>query len=648
MALEELVKLIKEAPISSIIGNYFPLVKKGTSLLCKCPFHNDRNPSLNVNDSKGLFMCFACQTGGDAIHFVQKHKHYEFKEALREIAQILNLDFESFDKKRSVDPKREMAYKIMTRSSSVFRKQAQTQGKEQFKNFLSQRGLTEEAAEKFQLGIALREGVTPYLNSLKDPEIRRSALEIAKTIGVIKPDKRGGTGHYDTFRHRIVFPIWDQFGQVIAFTSRSLSSENMPKYLNSPESFIFSKKHTLYGLHLAKSSIRSDGELLLVEGNMDVIALHQNGFTNAVGIMGTSFNETTLTLVKSLAKTVYLCLDNDTAGQEATRKAAELLVENQVKTLFVDLEPAKDPDDFLLQHGPLEFKERLNSARNVLDVLIEKVIPKEIPDSLDRRLEILHKVFEVLSPLGESLEVSERIANIIPILQLRSNPEQFFKVYQEFLKEKKEKAAKGPSTKEQTQYNSEKLSSLSELKNTLSEEIDLPKTEKKLSQAPMTNGEKLLIQECLRHPSILDHPKMIEILDLIGNSEVKRVIADFLRLSSEIELSEFTKTAGAIVSESNYGNDIKNCVSLVLFQTEKQAELPKGKIDQLVLDIRVAVELDLLKQKRKELKLLQEQSPNEQEVRELLKTIHDIQIQLHDLIKNKGRPPLKGKPDVVR
>jgi DNA primase len=646
MALEELVKLIKEAPISTIIGNYLPLVRKGTSILCKCPFHNDSNPSLNINDKKGLFMCFACQTGGDSISFVQKYKTLDFKEALREMAQILNLDFESFDQKRSVDPKREMAYKIMTRATALFRRQAQQQGKEIFQQFLKTRGLKEEVAEQFQLGLALKEGVAAYLNSLRDPDVKRNAVEVAKTIGIIKPDKHGGSGHYDTFRHRIVFPIWDQYGQVIAFTSRSLTAENMPKYLNSPESFIFSKKHTLYGLHLAKNSIRSQGEVLLVEGNMDVISLHQNGFTNAVGIMGTSFNETTLTMVKSLAKTVYLCLDNDTAGQEATRKAAELMIQNQIKTLFVDLSPAKDPDDFMLQLGPIEFKERINRARNILDVLIERIIPTEIPESLDRRLEVLNKIFEILAPLGESLEVSERIANLIPTLHLRSTTEQIFQVYLDFLKSRNDRITKSPREVTSVESNSDKLSSIIMLENKALAETPVSIDEKKLLLEPMTNGEKLLIQECLRHPSILDHGKMIEILDLIGNSEVKRVVEDFLRLTSEIELSEFTKTAGTIISEGNYSKEIKNCVALVLFQTEKQVELPKGKSDQLVLDVRIAIEKDLLKRKRQELKKLQEQSANEHEVRGLLKTIHDIQIQLHDLIKNKGRQPLKGRPDV--
>src|SRR5210317_98865 len=209
MALDELKNIIKETPISQIIGHYLPLVRRGNQTLAKCPFHDDKHPSLNVNDSKQMFMCFACNTGGDAISFVENYRHINYVESLEEIAKLLGLDFESYQEKTHVSPRLETARKILKVANKIYQQLEQVSA---YKNFLDSRKISSENAHKFQLGYSPGNNIlSNYLGSIKDDEDRKQAIEVALEVGIIKKDQKGG--HYDTFRDRIMFPIWDLYGK---------------------------------------------------------------------------------------------------------------------------------------------------------------------------------------------------------------------------------------------------------------------------------------------------------------------------------------------------------------------------------------------------------------------------------------------------
>ena len=238
MALSDLKDIIKETPLSQIIGGYIPLKIKGNVIEGICPFHPDHHPSLKVNDQKKLFMCFACQTGGDAITFVQKFRGIGFVDALKEIAGLLSLDFKSFEEEKKLSPKIEMAKKLLSRAVKIFIKSSHPA----FENFLKNRNLDRDTVDKFQIGFAPGNNVLyHYLQTIKDPKEKEFAIEVAVEIGLLKKEPN----FYDTFRDRVMFPIWDRNGNVVGFTSRALFDYQKAKYMNSPASLIFDKKNIL-------------------------------------------------------------------------------------------------------------------------------------------------------------------------------------------------------------------------------------------------------------------------------------------------------------------------------------------------------------------------------------------------------------------
>ena len=314
-------RIVDEVLISTVVGQYIPITRKGTSTLAVCPFHDDHKPSMNVTDDRKYFKCFACGEGGNAIDFVMKYKNLDFKDALKEISQQNGIRFEDYITQKTKSPRAKMAEKILTRATSVYQKMAETKKFPAFENFLVTRKLSHEISSTYNLGFAPKyNAITEYLLSITNQADRDLALSVATEIGLIRENsaenqqKSGYKSHYDTFRERIIFPIWDHFGQVIGYTSRRIHEYQKAKYMNSKESFVFNKSMILYGLHLAKNHIREKDSVLLVEGNMDQMTLFNKGFKNSVAIQGIAISEHSIRTLKSLTKNFYLTLDNDAGG----------------------------------------------------------------------------------------------------------------------------------------------------------------------------------------------------------------------------------------------------------------------------------------------------------------------------------------------
>ncbi|MGK0367732.1 MAG: DNA primase, partial [Thermoproteota archaeon] len=317
MSFNEVIDQIKQYPISDLIGNYIAVKKVGSGHEAMCPFHGDSNPSLKISDSKKLYKCFACGASGDHISFVQNFKSIEFIDAIKEIAGQFNISTDSLDQNKNKDPKLEMAQRVLTSANKLYKKYAQTSHKKDYDEFIKNRGLTEELALDFNIGFAPKGNVfLEYLQTIpgKDKEF---AMQVAQDIGIIK---KGQNGLYDAFRSRITFPIKDQLGHVRGFSCRATYEGQIPKYLNSHESMVFHKRNILYGLDIAKSYIRQKESVIIVEGNMDAVALHQYGFNQTVALMGTAMSEFGITRLKTITKNFFLCLDNDNAGHKAMER----------------------------------------------------------------------------------------------------------------------------------------------------------------------------------------------------------------------------------------------------------------------------------------------------------------------------------------
>ena len=269
-----------------------------------------------------MFKCYVDGTGGDAIDFVCKYKNLEFLDALKEICSQLGWSFDDYYEAKNQNPKTKMAINYSKKASLLYQKlgnHSEPGQASQLNKFGENRKLERAILETYELGFAPRGGaLLGYLHSIKDSKERVCSPSRSRNRP-IKPSQQG-KGHYDTFRDRITFPIWDHFGKVIGFTSRAIRDDQIPKYLNSKDSQVFNKRNLLYGLHLAKPYIRSRDAVIVCEGNMDQIALYQNGFENSVAVMGTALGASSLKRLLSFTKNIYFALDNDDAGEKAAER----------------------------------------------------------------------------------------------------------------------------------------------------------------------------------------------------------------------------------------------------------------------------------------------------------------------------------------
>jgi len=561
-----------------------------------------------VNDQKGLFKCFACQTGGDGITFIQKYKNLSFKESLKEAANILGLNSDVLDKEQKQDPRLNLARKILSKAALLYRKTALETNPQAFSEFIQKRSISPEVAEKFQLGFAPGHSIlSKYLLSIPNERERKEAIEMALYIKIIKPDQHKKDHYYDKFRDRIMFPIWDQFGHVQGFTARAIREDQIPKYLNSDECFVFSKRHLLYPLHLAKPFIREKNKIIICEGNMDAMSLFQYGFTNTVAIMGTAFNEQGLSHLKGLTTNIWLALDSDTAGLVATSKIAAMYHKIGVLPHFVSFLPHKDPDDFLKAEGPISLQKRIDEAPTYIDYALQKLIPEKPLELIEQKQTLLKLAFEQIAPLGIGLSSNERLLWFAQKLGLRSDSETIKNEFSNFLKtwdsnsqprthkipspnslevakNKIETSGKGPLEGAPTSNNDSEQGLPS--KDRANNDEIVNQNENSLSEnkqnVPFGKADLLLLKFVLEHPNCLPEEKLVAALDLIENLEVKQYVAWLRRIYFEIDESEFVNVAFEVLNGQIAGSEIPNA-SLQLRETvgamlynfsSKQVSLP--------------------------------------------------------------------------
>lgn len=645
MSLDELkLKIKEEIPISSIIGHYVPLKRSGTALLGLCPFHGDSKPSMNVNDSRKMFKCFACGAGGDAITFVQKIKNVDFVDALKDICQKSGINFESYQEQKKSNPKFEMGKKILTKAAQLYRKTAATHKFSPYEEFITKRGLNEEIATIYTLGFAQnKNALYDYLKTIPDEKERTFALSIAEELGLIKRDKHNSESHYDTFRDRIIFPIWDQFGQVIGFTSRAIRDDQKAKYMNSAESFLFKKNELLYGLHLAKNAIREKDAVILVEGNMDQIALYNNGFLNTVACMGTAITMFHIERLSSMTKTIYLALDSDAAGLKAMERANSMLAEKGIVAKYIEFSPQKDPDEFLKAQGVLAMQEKIDNAVPAFDILLSKLLPEKLPEVLDRKLELLTKAFEVLAPLKSHLAATERAVAFAKRLGLRSEASQIVKNYQDYLStiEAKEKAVARFQVKPQVVSKAMEDEMMADEAFLEGEFASVEFSEHKLQchtanepKKNLSKTEKLIVQELVQLPVLFSENALTELLDLVTSDEVKKYIEKIKKTILEIDESEYASVVLNLTSSPEYSSGLKEAASSALYNYRIKDLDAKTK-SRIFSDLKLKLQMAQLKTKKEELKKLQQICQTDDEMTKILQELSEIEKKLQALKKNK-------------
>lgn len=344
--------------IADVISGYVKLQKKGNTYFGLCPFHNEKTPSFSVSPAKNMYYCFGCGAGGDVFHFLMEYENFSFSEAMQTLAVRAGVELpaeEISTQKRREDDRRQKLLEVNKEAGKYYYMLLRSEhGKTAF-DYFKKRGLSEETMHRFGLGYSdkFSDDLYRYLKKKGYED------ELLKDSGLITYSER--KGGYDKFWNRAMFPIMDVRGKVIGFGGRVMG-DGEPKYLNSPETKIFDKSRNLYGLHLARATKRP--YFLLCEGYMDVIALHQAGFDNAVASLGTSLTNGHAGLLKRYAKEVYITYDSDGAGVRAALRAIPILKEAGIAVKVVDMKPSKDPDEFIKAFGAEAYQERIDQAQN--------------------------------------------------------------------------------------------------------------------------------------------------------------------------------------------------------------------------------------------------------------------------------------------
>jgi DNA primase len=619
VAFEELKDRIKESPVSMVLSHYMSLNKKGANLEGLCPFHPDTKPSLKVNDAKGMYKCFVCGAGGDAITFVKEFKRLEFVDALREIAGLLGLPFEE-QKEKKKNPKVEMAFRVLNASVKLYKKVA-SQNPTPYSDFLNKRKLDPESVEKFQIGYAPgNNALYQYLQTIPGKD-RDFALSVAKEIGIVRYNENRNS-HYDFYRDRVMFPIHDHSGQIRGYSSRAVLPDQNPKYLNSGESFAFDKGSILFGFYFGKNTIRQNDQVIIVEGNMDVIMMHQFGFHQTVGTMGTALTEHSVKLLSNMTKNVYLGMDSDNAGKKAMQKINADFMALGLLPRYLSFEPHKDPDEFLLNEGRLALLERIEKAPIYLDVLIQELFPEKIPETTDLKLNTLHRIFEVVSPLKEHLSATERIVNSAKTLGLRSDSATILDSYKEHLSRQKEKTV--------PLIERPKLEVVEEnIEKTLEEAQNLHAQIASQVLPPPTKSEKVFIREILCHPEFLTHLKVDDFLATIGHDEVKKLIQWLVKIYLEIDDAEYVSIVQEELQYGGYSKEIVDIGTDALFHYGNKYN--EKVIQRMLKDYHLRLQLDQLKSKRKDLVERQKTTPSQSEVDLILSEISKLDKEILSL-----------------
>jgi len=406
------VEKIKEAlDIDTVLGAYIKLDKVGGNFKGKCPFHNEKTPSFFVSPSRGSYYCFGCGAKGDIFTFVQEFEGLDFIGSLKFLAEKAGIQLEDFApaKKEGIDS----LTSVLERATTFFESELALNQKAL--DYLQKRGLTLETIKEWRIGFVKNEW-----RSLSTTLIAEAfSQDVLFKAGLVKKTDKGGTNEtYDVFRGRIMFPIFDTSGKVIAFSGRIFEEvPEAPKYLNSPETTLFNKSETLYGLHKAKVGVRKKDYSILVEGQMDLLMCHQAGFDNAVASSGTAFTEAHLLKLKRLSNRIIFVFDGDEAGFGAAIKSSAKALQLGFEVKLAELPEGTDPADIIAKD--LEsWKEAIKNSKHLIDFHLDKLLSIKL-DSRQLAKEVQKKILPHLVNIESSIEQSHFVSQISKRTQIR-------------------------------------------------------------------------------------------------------------------------------------------------------------------------------------------------------------------------------------
>jgi len=421
--------------ILDVIGHYVKLRKQGRNYVGLCPFHHEKTPSFTISPDKDMFYCFGCKASGDMLTFVRKVHNVSLPEAIEIVSKEFHVELPPWHMSTAASRERQELLQTLKLVATAFAAALQSPQAGECQEYVRSRGLSSETVKHFSLGYCPR-NTDSLVKWCSEHGIDEDSL--ART-GIVQRHE----GHsFSPFSHRLMFPIWDSIGNIIAFGGRAIDG-SMPKYTNSPETPLFAKRKTLYALPLAEPSIRETGTAVVVEGYMDAIALHAAGFTNTVASLGTAFTEEQGTLLKRSASRVLLNFDSDEAGQRAARLALSIADRTGLDVAVVRVEGAKDPDELLREpEGKAQYQVALDQAISVGDFLLDAAVVGRDMSSVGGRRAFVQEMMESVDDMQDSLLRTQLLSQIA--LRVHVREEEVLAMYHKGRKRVEQPAVTDP------------------------------------------------------------------------------------------------------------------------------------------------------------------------------------------------------------
>lgn len=587
---DDLIEQIKQqSDIVEIISDVVELNKTGQNFKGLCPFHAEKTPSFVVSPDKKIYKCFGCGASGNVISFMKNYHGLTFIEALKELATKagISLPDEDNQKHSEKNKKRDLVLKAMEDANNFYRKLLNTTAGKNALAYFHGRGYHSKIIEEFQLGYS-----PDSWRDLKDELKKRDySEETLLDAGLIIHNKEKNS-IYDRFRNRAMFPIHDIRGKVIAFGSRILTdNKDQPKYINSPQTLVFDKSKTLYGLFHALKEIRQKKYAILVEGYSDVISLHKAGFKTAVASSGTSLTEEQLNVLYRYCKKVYFCFDSDAAGKKATEKAINMGLKNGFEVMIIKLPEGEDPDSIIRESSPDVFGLHLEKAFTFVDYMVEKYRDDGMLDSPNTMARSIRNLVKMVSLIPDRLQHDLYLRRIADLLKITDK--QLESIYSEksFL-ERKDKAKNTKKAIEKNETNDEAAKTIKDR-----DLINVLPVEKLLFQLVLNSNdimenllkrnfdsEKLISEDAKKIMNIImeNYIKDANLIDrIMTHEDIEQEFMDFmvsLSINFEEGSSKWSET-DVFEGIENPGKNLENILkNLELIRVNNAVEEIKSKL----------------------------------------------------------------------
>ena len=388
-------ELVQRNPIEEVVGQYVTLTRRGSNLFGLCPFHSEKTPSFSVAPEKGIYYCFGCHKGGGVINFIMEQESLDYPDAVRFLAKRVGMSVPEDRERESTYRRQERLWALSRDAARYFHRCLSEPGAEEARAYIVKRGLSKATVTRFGLGYA-PEGWSNLMDAMTALGYSKQELLDA---GLAVKGQKGSL--YDRFRNRLMFPIIDLRGNVIGFGGRVMD-DSTPKYLNSPETIIFNKRKNLFALNIARKT--KQGFLILTEGYMDAISLHQYGFDCAIASLGTSLTEDHANLIAKYTDQVLITYDGDAAGQNAAQRAISILEKTGIQVKVIRMQGAKDPDEFLKKYGADRFRLLLERSENHVEYRLLTLQQQYDLSQDDGKVEFLKAAAELVASLNSAVE----------------------------------------------------------------------------------------------------------------------------------------------------------------------------------------------------------------------------------------------------